>query len=371
MTVFVYKKKRRRVWRGRYRLTWMPKFKDVPLKTADKQTAQKRLTDIVRDLEQEHAGILAPKSLRVAAQSDLDKHLADYIRDLAKLGRDDMYVYNVDRLVRKLLTECFWRHLKDVTPDSFQTWRSTQDKAAKTLNEYLASMNSFLTWMVKHQRLSVNPLQHVTRVETRGQECRKRRALSTAEIGRLLSVAGPRRPVYLFALLTGLRRGEIEGLVWDDIFLDVPRPFLKVRASISKNHLATSIALHADLIAMLRSIRPTDAPPDAPVFQQMPSMYMFKADLDAARIPFLDVLGRQADFHALRHTFGTNLSLAGVMPRVAMELMRHSDLRLTMKIYTDATCLPAADGINRLPSLTQIGPHLGPLKLGATGHNLT
>ena len=79
---------------------------------------------------------------------------------------------------------------------------------------------------------------------------------------------------------------------------------------------------------------------------------MLKKNLAAAGIAYKDLLGRQADFHGLRHTFGTNLSLAGVQPRVAMELMRHPDLRLTMKIYTDASMLPTADGIDRLPSLT-------------------
>jgi hypothetical protein len=37
-------------------------------------------------------------------------------------------------------------------------------------------------------------------------------------------------------------------------------------------------------------------------------------------------------------------------PRVAMQLMRHSDLKLTMKIYTDASQLPLAAGVGRLPS---------------------
>jgi hypothetical protein len=107
------------------------------------------------------------------------------------------------------------------------------------------------------------------------------------------------------------------------------------------------------------------------VFPVMPSMYMLKKDLAAAGIPYKDALGRQADFHALRHTFGTNLSLAGVLPRVAMELMRHSDLRLTMKVYTDPSQLPLADSIDRLPSFTKTGPQIGPQELGASCHNLT
>ena len=50
-------------------------------------------------------------------------------------------------------------------------------------------------------------------------------------------------------------------------------------------------------------------------------------------------------------TYGTNLSLSGALPRVVMELMRHSDIKLTMKIYTDAGQLPLADAVGRLPSM--------------------
>jgi site-specific recombinase XerD len=45
---------------------------------------------------------------------------------------------------------------------------------------------------------------------------------------------------------------------------------------------------------------------------------------------YLDEQGRRVDFHSLRLTFGTNLVLRGVHPRVVQELMRHSDIRLTM-----------------------------------------
>jgi hypothetical protein len=45
------------------------------------------------------------------------------------------------------------------------------------------------------------------------------------------------------------------------------------------------------------------------------------------------------------------------MPRVAMELMRHSDLRLTMKVYTDATCLPTTAAIDSLPGLNKPCSH--------------
>ena len=64
----------------------------------------------------------------------------------------------------------------------------------------------------------------------------------------------------------------------------------------------------------------------------------------------MDELGRRVDFHALRYTFATMLNRAGVTPRAAMELMRHSDMRLTTKTYTDATALPLFDEMEKLPS---------------------
>ena len=57
-------------------------------------------------------------------------------------------------------------------------------------------------------------------------------------------------------------------------------------------------------------------------------------------------LGR---FHALRKTFGTALVLNGEQPRVVMEAMRHSDIRLTMKLYTDASKLPMREAVAVLP----------------------
>jgi len=58
--------------------------------------------------------------------------------------------------------------------------------------------------------------------------------------------------------------------------------------------------------------------------------------LKAAGIDFVNATGHRADFHSLRHTLATNLARAGTAPRVAMEIMRHSDMRLTAKTYTDA-----------------------------------
>ncbi len=72
----------------------------------------------------------------------------------------------------------------------------------------------------------------------------------------------------------------------------------------------------------------------------VPRCVTLKKDLKAADIPYVDESGRYADFHALRYTFNTWLHTNGVPPRMAQELMRHSDRRLTDQVYLDTSLLP-------------------------------
>ena len=42
-------------------------------------------------------------------------------------------------------------------------------------------------------------------------------------------------------------------------------------------------------------------------------------------------------FHSLRHTFATTLAAKGVHPSTAQRMLGHSDIRMTLAIYTHAT----------------------------------
>jgi integrase len=255
--------------------------------------------------------------------------------------------------VRRLIKECHWTLLKEISSDSFLTWRAKQTLAPKTLNEYLASARSLFNWMVKHGRIERNPLAQVQKVQSNGKQVRPRRAFTREEFQRLLAVAGPRKALYLTAVFTGLRRGELAVLEWEDVHLDAERPFLKVRASTTKNHKEAAIGLHKDVVAELRLMRPIRPVPNKRVFEGlMPRIKRFRADLKRANVNYINARGQRADFHALRYTLATNLALAGTPPRVAMEVMRHSDMRLTSKTYTDAGLLPVWDSVAKLPSFT-------------------
>jgi integrase len=341
-----------RLYRGRYRLEGDTKITDVPLHTTDKRVAQQKLEGIVRQKQLEGVGLLPPEAQRIAQQMSLLDHLKDYLADLAAMGRDPEYIYIVDKQIRKLLQECRWTTVSSVTSDSFLRWRSRQrGKAPKTLNDYLASLSGLLRWMERNERLEKNPLRLVQKVQTNGRQVRHRRAFTHEEMQRLLAIAGTRKVVYLAAVYTGLRRGELSKLLKTDLHLDASQPFMNVRASTTKNHKQATIAVHPDLLPELRDLLAKLPARESCVFADLlPTMDTFRADLKAAGIEFVDAQGRRADFHALRHTLATNLMLAGTSPRIAMEIMRHSDIKLTTKTYTDAGLLPVADNVINLPS---------------------
>jgi len=123
----------------------------------------------------------------------------------------------------------------------------------------------------------------------------------------------------------------------------------------TKNRLEAVLPLHGDVVDAVKVVHPEHADADDLVFNAIPSVSQLRKDLVKAGIVYKDRQGRQADFHSLRYTFGTNLGRAGVQPRVAMELMRHADMRLTMNIYTDASKLPTSTAVASLPSVLPMG----------------
>ncbi len=335
----LYKPKDSRIWRWKFRLHPADgRIEDISLGTSDKQVAGKKRADLLREREHERAGFIPAKAARDAAQRNLAEHLADFLGDMRRRGKADKYLANIKFRVTALITGCGWTLPKDVTADSFQRWRQEhQDLAPKTANDYLEAARCLFNWLQKNGRVGSNPLVSVEKVATMGRETRQRRAFTDEEMRGLLEIAGTHRPVYLIAVHTGLRRSEIAALKWSDFTLDAVTPFVQVRASTTKNGKPAAMRLHPELVAALVELK-TKADDSDLVFPRMPRIERFKRDLKKAKIAYTDGRGHFADFHSLRKTFGTNLAKAGVPSRVAMALMRHSDRRLTDKIYTDEIC---------------------------------
>ena len=63
----------------------------------------------------------------------------------------------------------------------------------------------------------------------------------------------------------------------------------------------------------------------------------------------VDQNGLYADFHSNRHLFITSLERAGIRPKMAQTLARHSDVRLTLGVYTHVTVEDQTAAIELLP----------------------
>ncbi len=175
--------------------------------------------------------------------------------------------------------------------------------------------------------------------------------------------------IYKTMVLTGLRKGELASLTVGQLELDAPRAYADLLAKDEKAGRGAKIPLRNDLVTELREFLadrlpvyqararkageavPMRLPARTPLFN-VPRDFIkiFDRDLAAAGIPKKDDRDRTVDLHALRHTFGTHLSKAGVAPRTAQAAMRHSSLELTMSVYTDPRLLDVGAAINALPT---------------------
>jgi integrase len=214
---------------------------------------------------------------------------------------------------------------------------------------------------------------------------RVRRPLSPEEFARLLesvekgpgrlSLTGPDRViVYILACYTGFRRNEIGSVKAHSFNFESDPPTLTAEAGYSKRRRTDVMPIRVDLakriqdwIASKKKLDPTKPLVNIALKR---TTEMLKKDLAAARaawitespdaeehkrrerstfLKYQNDQGQYADFHALRKTFITNLSRAGVSPKTAQLLARHSDINLTMNTYTMLGVLDQAAAVEALP----------------------
>jgi len=155
--------------------------------------------------------------------------------------------------------------------------------------------------------------------------------------------------IYSLALNTGLRANEIRTLTVSDV--NFIGHTITIKPQNEKSGKGSQIPLGEELSGLLREFSDNKLP-NSHILRVPPrTSDMLKIDLQAADIEFKTETG-QADFHALRHTFGTMLAVSGTTPQIAQKLMRHSDPKLTQNIYTHLSTNELRDGM-KLPDLSK------------------
>ncbi len=237
------------------------------------------------------------------------------------------------------------------------------------------------------KRLLKNPFAGLGKLDVNQDRRREARALTEEELSRLLSAARlrpiidaetvrngmnkgkrlislsaerrhklerlghERALIYKTAILTGLRKSELRSLSVSDLsFGDLP--FIKLKQKHEKNRQGSTIPLRSDLAKDLKAWVAGRELIDKVFTVLVGLLDIMDKDIAAAGIPKVDELGRVVHIHALRHSFGTHLSKAGVAPRVAQAAMRHSNISLTMSTYTDARLLDTSAAVESLPTFS-------------------
>lgn len=251
--------------------------------------------------------------------------------------------------------------LADLTVEAVEGWLSdlvAQGRSARTRNLYLAYVQALMNWAVKRRMIERNPLKVIDAHVTASDRRQVSRALTPDEFDRLISATPSvrRRLYYLLAGRCGLRWSEVKRLQWSDV--DLEGGWLELRADATKAGRADAVPLAPDVLDALREASPDVAGGEAPVFSSSPTIRTFRRDLERAGIEYETDRGR-VDRKSLRKTFGTHLAIAGVDLRLAVKLMRHSDPRLTMNVYTDPMLLDMQGAVARI-SGAKLGTNSAP-----------
>jgi integrase len=142
-----------------------------------------------------------------------------------------------------------------------------------------------------------------------------------ALLPRIVAYSDHLTPMTLIALNTGLRRGEIVQLTWDDIDLRGKR--LTVRAGYAKSGKTRHLPLNSEVVTVLNSY-PKQEPGVGRLFAIAGIGKAWERLMQAAGI-------EDFRFHDLRHTFASKLVMAGIDLNTVRELLGHGDIKMTLR----------------------------------------
>lgn len=400
-------------WYGRYRNA-EGKVVRVALST-NKRVAQQKLVELEEEVQRIKAGFahsaekemvrdikihLADFEKSLKSRNNTERHITDTMKKVRACSTACQWRKPID--IRATDVEQFLVSLRE---------REENPVSIETSNHYLRAVKAFCRWMHLNKRLIENPLTALQLLNNRTDRRHDRRALSGEELLRLLKAAavGPpvegmwgvdREMMYIVAAWTGFRKGEIGSLTIENFHfgdgdgqsretvrsgnvatLDITPPTVTIEAAYSKHRRDDSQFMHPDLVARMAAwLRTKKLKPGELLFPvskrsggaERKTGKMMQIDLDNAReewiaeavdkadekrrresdfLAYVDKKGRYADFHCLRHTFITNLGRANVPIKMAQTLARHSDIKLTMDIYTHVDAEAKVAAIQALPSL--------------------
>ncbi|MFA5166974.1 MAG: tyrosine-type recombinase/integrase [Candidatus Omnitrophota bacterium] len=208
---------------------------------------------------------------------------------------------------------------------SYKKDKSPEDKprsiSPATVNREMSWLRGLFNRAIDWGKVEHNPLKKVKFFKENNQ---RTRYLEKEEIISLLEHCdSDLRAVVILAINTGMRKGEIQNLKWNDI--DIAKG--TIRIPFSKNGEMRYIQMNEAVRDVLFGVK-----------KQPRSPYVFCGDDGLPynfRKSFETAIGKSGiigfRFHDLRHTFASHLVMAGVDLNTVRELLGHKSLDMTLR----------------------------------------
>jgi integrase len=238
--------------------------------------------------------------------------------------------------------------LQDITSwqiEKYKTKRKEQVKPA-SINRELALIKHLYSKAIEWGKCKENPARKVKLL--RG-EVNRVRYLVPEEVQTLLSNCMDHlRPIVTVAVHTGMRKGELLGLEWARVNFE--QGFITLFDT--KNHERRDIPMNKTVKETLLSMERKDP-------------HVFPSRNGRIFVDIRDSFGvalkksgiTDFRFHDLRHTFASNLVMAGEDLNTVRELMGHKTMAMTLR-YSHLSPGKKAKAVNVLDEImSQIPPH--------------
>jgi len=228
-----------------------------------------------------------------------------------------------------------------------------KEHSHKTVLNYIRGLSSLLSHAVEDGLIAVNPALKPGKFLPKGSKRKAINPFTSEEVALFLKVTGQHIPQYyplfLCAVRTGLRMGELLALQWSDLdfngrFIDVQRNYTRGQVTTPKSGEARRVDMSLELRQVLRDLQ-TERQLEATVkgWDKLPPWVFCNEDggiLDPSNLRervfygILKTVGlRKVRFHDLRHTFASLLLQQGESPVYVKEQMGHSSIQVTVDLY--------------------------------------
>lgn len=216
--------------------------------------------------------------------------------------------------------------MSEITPLMIEKYRQNRPLLGRsnvTINRELAFLRNVYSMAVKWHKAEDNPVKEVKQAR---EDNLRIRFLNDEEEPRLLGECKIHLYlVVLTAIHTGLRRGELLSLIWNNI--DFERRLVTVEAGYSKNHEPRNVPMSLRLTETLEPLKMAGSDPvflnsNGDPYRNVTTA--FNSAVKRAKI-------EDFVFYDLRHTFASRLVMAGVDLTTVKELMGHKTIQMTLR----------------------------------------